>query len=54
MKKLMNRFLGWMIRCFGNECPKCAVGRVYYDHEEPHKHTWVNIYKCDNCETEFI
>lgn len=47
-----------MVRFFSNlftsECPKCKVGRVRYIGDEWTGHTWISVYKCKNCKTEFV
>ena len=47
-----------MVRFFSNlftsECPKCKVGRVRYIGDDWTGYTWISVYECKNCKTEFV
>ena len=47
-----------VVRFFRNllttECPKCKKGRVKYIGDDWTGHTWISVYACDKCKSEFI
>jgi transposase-like protein len=61
LKKIMKlklRITNVMVRFFSNlftsECPECKIGRVRYIGDDRTGHTWISVYKCKNCKSEFI
>ena len=47
--KYLKMFINWL----RPRCPKCK-GVVRYFGEDWTGRVWLSIYKCDNCETEYI
>lgn len=47
-----------VVRFFKNllttKCHKCNNGRIHYIGDDWTGHTWIGLYKCDNCKTEFV
>lgn len=39
---------------FTSECPKCKKGRVRYIGDDWTGHTWISVYECNKCKTEFM
>ena len=52
------RIASVMVRFFSNlftsKCPKCKTGRVRYVGDDWTGNTWISVYECKNCKTEFI
>lgn len=54
VEEIALRGFNWLVSLMTTTCPRCEVGRISHDHSEPHGWTTVEVYKCNNCNTEFI
>ena len=39
---------------FTIQCPKCKKGRLRYIGDDWTGHTWISVYECSKCKTEFV
>ena len=54
IRNLMVRFFYWLDRVLHPPCPKCGNGRIRHRRSEWTGKTWIEVYDCDRCGSEFV
>lgn len=54
IRNVMVRFFYWLDRVLHPPCPKCGKGRIHHRCSEWTGKTWIEVYDCDRCGSEFV